>query len=158
LRNSRLMNQPFEEVLAKTRRMCDRQANVLIQVEELDATPIDARRTRQSFQEFHLGSTGGCHDARQALVTNHGAERLRGMLGRRYAQGMFVPKNLDLQFSAPLFFNGFFQRRTRAARKNCKTTLACLNFQKNLEQKRTALVRAFALPVPSFDLGMQSFL
>src|SRR5215470_476146 len=101
LRDSRLVDEPLEKVLAKTGRMGDRQANVFVQVEQLDLAPIDVRRARQGIQEFKLRSTGSGHDPRLAVVADSAPKRLRGMLSRSPAQRLFVLKNLDLQFRHP---------------------------------------------------------
>jgi hypothetical protein len=45
-RETRLADQPLEQVLAEARRMLDRQADVLVEVKHLDARPVDARRGR----------------------------------------------------------------------------------------------------------------
>ena len=37
-----LVDEPLEQVLAEARRMLDRQADVLVEVEQLDAVPVDA--------------------------------------------------------------------------------------------------------------------
>src|SRR5215472_12754921 len=102
LRDSRLMNEPLEKVLAKTGRMSDWQANVFVQVKQLDAAPINIRGARQGLQEFKLRRTGRGHDPCQTVVADSSAKRFRGMLSRSPAQRMFVLKNLDLQFRHPV--------------------------------------------------------
>ena len=45
-------NQPLEEVAAEACGMIERQADVLVEMEHLDARPVDARRGNQRFEKL----------------------------------------------------------------------------------------------------------
>ena len=48
------------------------QADVLVEVEHLDARPVDARRARQRVEELELRRAGRSDDARSAACSNRG--------------------------------------------------------------------------------------
>jgi len=54
VRDGGLVNQPLEEIFAKTGAMSVRESNVLVQVEHFDALPFDARSTGKRLQELEL--------------------------------------------------------------------------------------------------------
>ncbi len=58
VRDASLMNEFFEEIFTKARRMRDRQPHVFIEVEHFDALPIDVWRRGEGIQKIQLGRSG----------------------------------------------------------------------------------------------------
>jgi hypothetical protein len=54
VRDGGLVNQPLEEIFAKTGAMSGRESNVLVQVEHFDALPFDPWGSGKSLQELEL--------------------------------------------------------------------------------------------------------
>lgn len=70
-----------------------RQANVFVQMKNLDPAPIDAGRDGQRIQEFKLGCPSGGYKTGASLLAQRPPERARGMIGSCLAQRVLVCKN-----------------------------------------------------------------
>jgi hypothetical protein len=65
LRDSCFVNEALEQIFSKARGVRDRQAYVFIQMEKLDATPIDVRSGSQFVQKFKLRRARRRHETRR---------------------------------------------------------------------------------------------
>ena len=94
-------NQPFPKVLAKARRVIHRQTDILVQMKEFDALPIDAGSCRQRLEECELRCSGRGYDASPSAKSNRRADCVRGLIGCRSRQRIVVVKYVDdhLQWS-----------------------------------------------------------
>ena len=57
-------NQPLEKIAAEARGMIDRQADILVEMEHLDARPVDPRRGHQRLEELDLRGAGRGNESR----------------------------------------------------------------------------------------------
>jgi hypothetical protein len=87
------VNQSLEEIFAKTGWMSRGQANVFVQMKNLDQAPIDAGRAGQRIQEFKLRCPSGGYETGTALIAERTPERARGMIGCCLAQRVLVCKD-----------------------------------------------------------------
>src|SRR5262245_9131710 len=93
-RYSRRSDQSFEQVLAKTRRMRSRQADVFIEVEHLEFSPVNAGRICQCVQKLELRHARRCNDARAPTLGDCAFDGVRGLTGGGLAQLDFVVEDL----------------------------------------------------------------
>ena len=91
--DSHFVNQPLEEIFAKTRWMSRRQANVFVQMKNLNTAPVDAGRADQSIQEFKLRCPSSGYKTGASLVAQRLPERARSMIGCCPAQRVLLWKN-----------------------------------------------------------------
>lgn len=75
------MNQAIEKVFAKTGGVGDRQADVLVEMKELDFLPVEFLRSNESVEKIQLGSSGCNDDARAAAIEDGVADGVRGLIG-----------------------------------------------------------------------------
>jgi len=92
------VNQPVEQIFAKTRRMRGRKANVFIQVKHFHPLPIHVGRFREFLEKLELGRSGGGNDPCAAMFTDGAAKGRGGLLGCGRGKLIFVRKNSDVHF------------------------------------------------------------
>jgi hypothetical protein len=90
-----------------------RQANVFVQMKNLNPAPIDAGRAGQSIQEFKLRCPGGGYEAGVSLIAERPPKRARGVIGCCLAKRVLVCKNFYFRLRhrvclASSFFNSCF--------------------------------------------------
>ena len=91
--DSDFVNQSLKKIFAKTGGMSSRQANVFVQMENLDPAPIDIGRAGQGIQKFKLRCPSCGYETGTSLIAKRPPERARGMIGCCLAQGIFICKN-----------------------------------------------------------------
>jgi len=64
------ISKPVQQLFSKTRRMRDWNAEILIQMEQLHALPINFGISRELIEKFELGRAGGRNDSCRATLTN----------------------------------------------------------------------------------------
>src|SRR5579872_3196666 len=72
-------DQALLQVFAKTGRMRHRKSDVFIQMEQLDALPIDLRHRSQRIQKLELRSSSCGDDARQSSLVSGSADSCCGL-------------------------------------------------------------------------------
>src|SRR5580704_14037987 len=84
LPDARGLHDALPDVAHEARGMVAGQADVFVQMEQLDQVPADAGRGDQVLQEFHLRQAGGGHDSRGtvagAVSPEGGADQRCGVL------------------------------------------------------------------------------
>ena len=94
--NAGLVDQALAQVLAKARGMVDRQADVLVEMEHLDARPVDAVRAGERLEEIELRGSRGGHDPGPSVGGQRRAQHVSRLPGRRAAHGQAVDVGFDL--------------------------------------------------------------
>ena len=95
-RETRLADQPLEQVLAEAGRVLDRQADVLVEVKHLDARPVDAGRGGEGVEKVELRGAGRGDDPGFFPCLDRRTQGLRGVPRRRHAQGRPIDVCFDL--------------------------------------------------------------
>ena len=104
------LDDPLAQVAAEARGVRVGDADVLVEVEQLDPRPVDARRRGERVQELELRRAGGGDHARLPGPGDRLADRRRRALRRRAPELLLGVEDLDLHF-------GFLRplRRSRVA-------------------------------------------
>ena len=104
-------DQPLQQILAKAGGMFDRQPDVLVEVEQLDAAQSMSGAAVSASRNANWEAPVAAIDADGAVFGNRRAQASRRMLGRRAAHRVAIDVGLDLHVSAIRS-----QRRQRAMR------------------------------------------
>ena len=94
-----LANQPIEQVFAEARGMIDGQTDVFVEMEHLDAQPVDAGCRGERLEKVELRGARRRDDSRAALARDRGAQRLRGVPRRGEAHRRPIGVGFDLHDS-----------------------------------------------------------
>ena len=88
-------DQALFEKFAETRWVRHRQADVLVEVEELDFLPVDAGLGDQGFEKFELRSGAGGNHAGTAALGDGTADDAAGVRGGGFSQRGFLIVNSE---------------------------------------------------------------
>ena len=101
--NAGLVDQALAQVPAKARGMVDRQADVLVEMEHLDARPVDAVRAGERLEEIELRGPRGGHNPGPSVGCQRRAQHVGGLPRRGAAHRQAVGVGLDLHSSVASF-------------------------------------------------------
>ena len=91
-----LVDETFAEILAETRAMRLREADIFVEVEDRDLGPVDARFLHEVLERLELARARGDDDVRARLTGEDGAQFAGAVRGRGLAHGDGVLMLLDL--------------------------------------------------------------
>ena len=104
LQGADLVHKALLQVLAEAGHVGDGQTNVLVQMEHLNAVPLNAGFLCQGTDGIELGSAGGQGDSCITLFGDAVLDNLCGVSGSALAQSDFVGTNSDFHSVNPLEF------------------------------------------------------
>src|SRR6185312_927289 len=92
------LNNSLSHVAIKACGMRRRDADVLVEVEQLNGRPRNVRHGDELLEKFKLGCAGGGDDADAFSLVNGGANGCRGVVGGGFSQRVRVGEYLYLHW------------------------------------------------------------